>query len=157
MESGPGIVPPTKEGGVRRTSPVAAVWLVAAVVVALGACGGGGGAATARGTIETISPTEAADLVAEAPEGLVILDVRTPQEFADGHLAGAVNLDYQAAGFADDLGTLDRDAPYLLYCRSGNRSAQARELMRDLGFTEVYEIDGGINAWSQAGLVVVVP
>lgn len=134
-----------------------AVWLVAAVVVALGACGGGGGTATASGTIETISPTEAADLVAEAPEGLVILDVRTPQEFAGGHLAGAVNLDYQAAGFADDLGTLDREVPYLLYCRSGNRSAQAREMMRELGFLEVYEIDGGINAWSQASLGVVAP
>ena len=156
MGLGPGIVPPTEEDGVRRTRPETVVWMVAAVL-ALAACGGGGGAGTASATIETISPTAAADLVAEAPEGLVILDVRTPQEFADGHLAGAVNLDYQAAGFADDLGTLDRNAPYLLYCRSGNRSAQARELMRDLGFTEVYEIDGGINAWSQAGLVVVVP
>lgn len=140
----------------RRTRPETVVWMVAAVL-ALAACGGGGGTGPASATIETISPTAAAELVAEAPEGLVILDVRTPQEFAGGHLAGAVNLDYQAAGFADDLGTLDRDVPYLLYCRSGNRSAQARELMRDLGFTEVYEIDGGLNAWSQAGLGVVAP
>jgi rhodanese-related sulfurtransferase len=47
--------------------------------------------------------------------------------------------------------------PYLLYCRSGNRSAQAREMMRGLGFAEVYEIDGGITAWTEAGLGVVAP
>lgn len=127
------------------------------VVLALAGCGGDGGTAAATGSIQTISASEAADLVAGAPEGLVVLDVRTPGEFAGGHLAGAINLDYEAAGFADGLGTLDRDVPYLLYCRSGNRSAQAREMMRDLGFTEVYEIDGGINAWAQAGLGVVVP
>jgi len=157
MEPGPGIVPPTKEDGVRRTGPVTVVWLVAAVVLALAACGGGGGTGTASATIETISLTEAADLVAEAPEGLVILDVRTPEEFAAGHLAGAVNLDVRAAGSAAELEALDRDVPYLMYCRTGNISAQVREIMRELSFTEVYEVAGGIAAWVEAGLPVAVP
>ncbi len=86
-----------------------------------------------------------------------MLDVRTPEEFASGHLAGAVNLDFYAPSFADDLAALDREAPYLLYCRSGNRSGQAREMMRSLGFAEVHEIAGGINAWVEAGLPVVAP
>jgi len=125
------------------------------IMLALAGCGGDSGTSTA--TIETISPAEAAELLDEAPAGLVVLDVRTPGEFAGGHLADAVNLDYQAVGFAGELGALDRGVPYLLYCRTGNRSAQVREMMRDLGFAEVYEIAGGTVAWAGAGLAVVVP
>jgi phage shock protein E len=139
---------------VRRTRPVAIAWATL-MVLALAGCSGESAAPTA--TIETISPLAAADLIEEAPAGLVVLDVRTPEEFATGHLAGAVNLDYQAAGFPDELGALDREVPYLLYCRSGNRSAQVREMMRGLGFTDVYEIDGGILAWTQAHLALVAP
>jgi phage shock protein E len=131
------------------------VLLTLALLVA--ACGGGEGPATAEAVIETISAADASALLADAPGGLVVLDVRTPEEFASGHLAGAVGLDFYAAAFADDLAALDREAPYLLYCRSGNRSGQAREMMRSLGFVEVHEIAGGINAWVEAGLPVVAP
>lgn len=125
------------------------------ILLVLAGCGGDSGTSTA--TIETISPTEAAELLNDPPADLVVLDVRTPDEFAGGHLADAVNLDYQAAGFAGELSALDRGASYLLYCRTGNRSAQVREMMSDLGFAEVYEIAGGIVAWTGAGLAVVVP
>jgi phage shock protein E len=160
MSSRPGIVRPIKEDCVRRRGRTVARWATALVglawiVSAPAGCGGGGSTSTA--TIETISPAEAAGLVSEAPEGLVVLDVRTPAEFAGGHLAGAVNLDYQAAGFADRLAELDRAVPYVLYCRTGNRSAQVREMMRDLGFAEVHEIAGGIVAWAEAGLGIVLP
>jgi len=130
--------------------------LLALALLAAG-CGGGDGTATVEAVIETISPADASSLLASAPTGLVVLDVRTPEEFAAGHLAGAVGLDFYAATFADDLAALDREAPYLLYCRSGNRSAEAREMMRSLGFREVHEVDGGIVAWAEAGLPVVVP
>ncbi len=140
----------------RRTGLWAAGWAIAAVVLTLAGCGGSS-TATATATIETISPAEAADLLEGVPTGLVVLDVRTPDEFAAGHLAGAVNLDYSAAGFAGELGALDREVPYLLYCRTGNRSAQAREMMRDQGFAEVHEIEGGIVAWAEAGLPVLTP
>lgn len=132
------------------------VVLLALALLAAG-CGGGEGTATSEAVIETISAADASALLADAPAGLVVLDVRTPEEFASGHLAGAVGLDFYAATFADDLAALDREAPYLLYCRSGNRSGQAREMMRSLGFAEVHEIAGGINAWVEAGLPVVAP
>jgi rhodanese-related sulfurtransferase len=143
---------------------MAGIWraaAAAAVVAALAAagCSGGddGGGAVREAVIETISPGDAAGLLADAPDGLVVLDVRTPEEFAAGHLAGAVNLDFYAAGFAADLAGLDRETPYLLYCRSGNRSAETREMMRDLGFLAVHEIAGGISSWVEAGLPVETP
>jgi phage shock protein E len=130
--------------------------VVALVVLAAG-CGGKTGTTAAPAVIETISPDAAADLIAAAPPGLVVLDVRTPDEFAAGHLAGAVNLDFYGATFGDDLAALDTGAPYVLYCRRGNRSADAREMMRSLGFLEVHEIAGGIDAWVAAGLPVEAP
>ncbi len=137
----------------RRGLPV----VLLALALLAGGCGGGEGAATAEAVIETISAADASALLASAPAGLVVLDVRTPEEFASGHLAGAVGLDFYATTFADDLAALDREVPYLLYCRSGNRSGEAREMMRSLGFAEVHEIAGGINAWVEAGLPVVAP
>jgi phage shock protein E len=95
-----------------------------------------------------------AQAVLESRPDVVTLDVRTPQEFAEGHLAGAQLLDYTSGEFAARLGELDPGATYVLYCRSGNRSAGAAELMRQAGFTEVYEVDGGILAWEAAGLPV---
>jgi phage shock protein E len=119
------------------------------ILLALAGCGGDSGTSTA--TIETISPAEVAEIIGEGRSDLVILDVRTPDEFAAGHLSDAVNLDYYGPGFADALAALDREAPYVLYCRTGNRSAQVREMMRGLGFAEVHEIAGGFVAWEQAG------
>jgi rhodanese-related sulfurtransferase len=142
-----------EEESVGRRGPFAVV----AVLLLVAGCGGGAETATREAVIETISPAEAADLVAVPPAGLVVLDVRTPEEFGAGRLAGAVNLDFYATTFADDLSALDREVPYLLYCRSGNRSAQAREMMRELGFLEVHEIDGGINALVEAGFPVEAP
>ena len=127
------------------------------MALALPLAGCGGESATRAAVVETISPADAAALLAEAPEGLMVLDVRTPEEFSTGRLPGAVNLDYHASDFADDLAALDREVPYLLYCRTGNRSAGAREMMRKLGFTKVHEIAGGITAWAQAGLAVEGP
>jgi phage shock protein E len=105
--------------------------------------------------IRLVTATEGASLQADPPDDLVILDVRTPEEFAGGHLDGAVMIDFYEADFADRLGELDPEVPYLLYCRSGNRSGQTTVIMRDLGFTDVANVDGGIVAWSGAGLQVV--
>lgn len=136
--------------------PVARSWALAGFAALLvAACGGTSG--TAAVTIETVSPSRAVEIIEEAPPGLVILDVRTPEEFAGGHLAGAVNLDYYAPGFAAALAALDREAPYVLYCRTDNRSAEVREMMRSLGFSEVHEMDGGIVAWAEQGLPFVRP
>ena len=88
-------------------------------------------------------------------EDTVVLDVRTPEEFATGHLPAAVNIDIQATDFADRLAALDKEATYAVYCRSGNRSGVAVDRMLDTGFTDVKHLDGGIVAWQSEGGQVV--
>lgn len=84
--------------------------------------------------------------------GTQLIDVRTAAEFADGHLAGARNLDWSSGALEAAWGGLDKGAPVLLYCASGRRSAAAREAMVAAGFTDVKDLAGGIRAWQQAGL-----
>jgi rhodanese-related sulfurtransferase len=74
----------------------------------------------------------------------IVIDVRTPQEFAAGHLAGAQNVDVEAADFASRIASLDKGAPYLVYCHSGRRSAIAAAEMATAGFTDI--VDGGAMA-----------
>ncbi|HYN31952.1 MAG TPA: rhodanese-like domain-containing protein [Ilumatobacteraceae bacterium] len=104
----------------------------------------------------TISAQDAASVVDSPPADLVVLDVRTPEEYAEGHLDGAVLVDFYDADFADQLSQLDPDVPYLVYCRSGNRSGQTLTMMQQLGFASAVDVDGGIVAWQSAGLPVVV-
>jgi phage shock protein E len=104
--------------------------------------------------ISTISVDDAAALTDDPPADLVVLDVRTPEEFAEGHLDGAVLVDFYDADFAEQLAALDPDVPYLMYCRSGNRSGQALGVMEQLGFSSVADVGGGILAWTAAGLPV---
>lgn len=84
----------------------------------------------------------------------MVLDVRTPEEYAEGHLSGARNIDFFAEDFAARLEELDRNASYAIYCRSGNRSGQALNLMRSLGFVSVVNLSGGMLAWEGSGGVV---
>lgn len=82
----------------------------------------------------------------------VILDVRTPEEFANEHIENAVNLDYRSKTFNDDLNKLDKNKTYLIYCRSGRRSGISLVIMKELGFIEVYNMLGGITQWQAEGL-----
>lgn len=84
------------------------------------------------------------------PEAVVI-DVRTPAEYAQGHLPDSKNIDFNASSFRDDIGKLDTSKIYLVYCRSGSRSAQAAKHMRQSGFRKVYELRGGILQWQKEG------
>jgi phage shock protein E len=143
---------------------VAAGSLVAALGIAAG-CGESTGAGTdsttdttaaaqtARSSVTLVSPDQAADLL-ETRSDLVLLDVRTPEEFDQAHLAGADLHDFYEPDFAQQLSELDPDAAYVVYCQSGNRSSQATALMAEMGFTEVYDVDGGIQSWVAAGLPV---
>ena len=99
------------------------------------------------------SPEEAQALIDSGD--VKLLDVRTPEEFAAGHIAGAENIDFYAADFADQIDALDQGEQYVVYCRSGNRSGQATALMADKGFGSVTDVDGGIVAWEAAGLPTV--
>ena len=80
---------------------------------------------------------------------LVVLDVRTRQEFAEGHLPGAVNLDVQAPDFERQLTALDRGKTYLVYCRTGARSSRAVRAMEQLGFQSIQHMSQGIVRWQE--------
>ena len=82
----------------------------------------------------------------------VLLDVRTPAEFAGGFIPGARLMDYNDPAFADQLAALDKDKPYFVYCAAGVRSHSAFEMMKAQGFRQVIELGGGISAWESAGL-----
>ncbi len=81
---------------------------------------------------------------------VVILDVRTPAETAEGIIVGAREIDFREPDFADQLAQLDKKKTYLVYCRSGSRSSQATQLMTELGFERLYTLTGGYMAWSEA-------
>nr|WKN34586.1 rhodanese-like domain-containing protein [Tunicatimonas sp. TK19036] len=83
----------------------------------------------------------------KARKGHVVLDVRSPQEARDGSIQGGIQINFFDPHFRSKLEKLDKSQAYLVYCRSGNRSAQACSLMADLGFDQLYNLSGGINAW----------
>lgn len=106
--------------------------------------------------LQTVSPEAAAETMADNPNAIV-LDIRTAEEFYAGTIEGSINIDFYAADFAAQLDKLDKDADYVMYCNSGNRSGDAMSTFEDLEFQSVTEIDGGIQAWYADGLPVVAP
>jgi rhodanese-related sulfurtransferase len=83
-----------------------------------------------------------------------VLDIRTPDEFKDGHIAGAVNVDFLSKDFAEKAGALDKDTTWVLHCASGRRSTKSLETFTKLGFKSILHLDGGFAAWQKAGLPV---
>ena len=76
------------------------------------------------------------------------VDVRTPEEVADGTIEGSINIDFKSSDFAKNITALEKDRPMYLFCRSGNRSGQASQILVDAGYTEIYDLKGGYNAYS---------
>jgi len=91
------------------------------------------------------------DAISKAP-GVPVVDVRTPEEFTQGHLPNAVNYDWYGKNFEKQVATLDKKQPVFIYCLSGGRSAEASAKLRAEGFEKVYELSGGIMKWRSAGL-----
>lgn len=89
------------------------------------------------------------------PSNAVIIDVRTPEEFAQQHLEGALNINVQSADFVTQIEALDRNTAYAVYCRSGNRSAQAVKIMKDLGFTSVSDHGSVAQASGSLGIAII--
>lgn len=151
---------------VRRSGPVpgrvglSLAAVLAAAAVTVGACapagsgsptpGSGGGG---QGTVS--APADVAWSPPDAKfDQSAVIDVRTPQEFAEGHLAGAVNIDLQSPDFKQQIAALPRDRSYLVYCRSGNRSGVAVLQMKALGFADVTDGGGVQEASNLSGLPV---
>ena len=87
--------------------------------------------------------------------GVITLDVRTPGEFSEGHIEGALLVDFQSGNFENEIASLDKNQTYAVYCRSGNRSGQAVKVMSEAGFTKLYNLDGGVIDWANTGLPLV--
>jgi rhodanese-related sulfurtransferase len=87
---------------------------------------------------------------------VIILDVRTPEEFASGHIEGAVNIDFNSGEFENEITRLNPSDSYAIYCRSGSRSGKAASIMHLAGFHDVSNLDGGVIDWSNDGLPLVV-
>jgi rhodanese-related sulfurtransferase len=107
-------------------------------------------AVTAYADSTNVTPDEAEKLLKENKQ-IVVLDVRTAEEFADGHIAGAKNLDYHADDFAKQLKGLDKSKTYLVHCASGGRSGKTCKLMDEEKFAKFYHMNGGFSAWKEAG------
>lgn len=98
-----------------------------------------------------LSPSEFNTAIENEKEAIII-DVRTPEEYAKGHLENAQNINWNNGDFEQKVATYKKDTPLFVYCMSGGRSASAAEKLRSLGYTKVYELDGGILKWRNEGL-----
>lgn len=142
------------------------IWISVASVLAFGALLTGcstsqasstqenaGQGSTSQGTIGQVGVAEFDQVV--QTNGTRVIDVRTPAEYSAGHLPGAVNIDVESSSFGAEIAGLDKTATYAVYCRSGNRSKVASQQLANDGFTHIYDLAGGINAWIGAGQPVV--
>ena len=107
--------------------------------------------------IIAVSAKEAADLIDKhvGDSDFAVLDIRTPGEFQAGHLKNAILIDFYSQTFADQLSRLDKEKKFLIYCRSGNRSARSLEIFKKLKFQKIYHMANGISTWNSEGFPVV--
>ena len=103
--------------------------------------------------VQAVSAQEVYDAVYKQKKSdLQLVDVRTPEEFGVSHLKDAQNICVTEGDFKAKVASLDKDKPVYLYCKKGGRSARAAKILQELGFKEVYDLQGGITAWEAEGL-----
>jgi phage shock protein E len=98
---------------------------------------------------------KSANQTIQEKKDLQILDVRTPQEYEEGHIKNAINKNWYDSNFSSKLESLNTSKPVLIYCKAGGRSTRASEKLTKMGFKEVINLEGGVDAWSAAGLPIV--
>lgn len=124
--------------------------LIAVIAIStflLTACGGSGA------KVSNLNAAEFATKIADS--SVTLVDVRTPAEFASGHISGATNIDFESGHFEADINALDKAKTYAVYCRSGNRSGQATAQMVKAGFASVFNLNGGVIDWVNSGQLLV--
>jgi phage shock protein E len=102
--------------------------------------------------VKHVNARQAEKLVEE--KKVVVLDVRTPAEFKEGHIAGATNIDFRGPDFEKRVGQLDKSKTYLVHCAAGGRSTQSLPILKKEQIKSVYHLDGGFSAWKKGGLPV---
>ncbi len=101
--------------------------------------------------VEILAPKEFAQRLQQTPNAQLI-DVRTPKEFASENIDSSVNINWNDAAFESQAAKLDKSQPVFVYCKVGGRSANAAEKLQEMGFTKIYDLQGGILKWNSAGL-----
>jgi rhodanese-related sulfurtransferase len=101
-----------------------------------------------------LSPNDFQNQIIKATE-IQLIDVRTLEEFSEGHIASAKNINIKSNEFSAQIETLDKTKAVYLYCRSGGRSGQAADILTEMGFTLIYDLEGGITAWMDEDLPTV--
>jgi rhodanese-related sulfurtransferase len=107
-------------------------------------------AGSVANTVQDVTPEEVERLLKEK-KGTVVLDVRTGEEFKEGHIAGAKNVDFLENDFVEKISKLDPSKSYILHCASGGRSSKALEKLKAQKVSKIYHMNGGIAAWTKAG------
>ncbi|MGJ8592787.1 MAG: rhodanese-like domain-containing protein [Aquaticitalea sp.] len=102
-----------------------------------------------KGEIKLVTPEEMKTLVDQKDVQLV--DVRTPEEYAEGYIEHSQNIDFNSPTFDADVSKLDKTKPVILYCKGGGRSAQCAKKLQDAGFIKIYDLEGGITQWKFKG------
>lgn len=135
---------------------ITSVLLVAFISINFIACGQKSGTKEQNNEVEqaAISLISPEDLN-QANKDIQLIDVRKPEEFSSGHLENAVNMNFYDDDFEDQIKTLDKSKDVYLYCRSGGRSGKAAQKLEALGFTKVYDLEGGILNWEKQNLPLV--
>src|ERR1041385_129030 len=105
---------------------------------------------TAGTVVKNVSPDEAERALKERKD-VVVLDVRTPEEFKAGHIAGAKNIDFNAPDFAKQISALDKNKTYLVHCAGGGRSSRSLAAFKEQKFSSILHLDKGFKAWEAAG------
>ncbi len=106
---------------------------------------------TSAQEITVISPQEVYDAVFKADQ-IQLVDVRTKEEYGEGHLQKAQNICVTDEDFEQNVAKLDKEQPVYVYCRSGKRSAKAAQILKEMGFKEIYDMEGGFMNWESQGL-----
>ncbi|MFM2306332.1 MAG: hypothetical protein RLZZ367_1001 [Bacteroidota bacterium] len=129
-----------------KNTSLVMITIIAAIL--LSSCGGTTQGQSANNNLDAVAFAEKINELPGAP----VLDVRTPGEFADGHLKNAINIDWNGNSFESEVSKISKEEPVFVYCLSGGRSHSAAEKMRSMGFKNVYELNGGIIKWRAANL-----
>lgn len=105
-----------------------------------------------RWTVDKLSA-----VMEKKPLNVVLVDVRTPEEYAEGTIEGSINVDVKSDAFSDSIASLDKKKVFVLFCKAGPRSERARDAMKEAGFKYVWLLDGGFTEWKEEEQPVHIP